>query len=132
MYSPRNKRAHAGLLIIVMLSMVLEGLGTKIHLSPTSFTADPSARVFNNKVYVFPSHDILASEGRIGCFCMKIIMHSLDNLTDSKDSRRHRQAKRSTMGKRKTAIACGRLYCIYRNGNNTYFPQHHKIPKRSF
>lgn len=37
------------------------------------FTADPSARVFNGKVYVYPSHDILANEnrGRIGWFCME-------------------------------------------------------------
>ncbi|MFC2089322.1 family 43 glycosylhydrolase [Bacteroidota bacterium] len=36
------------------------------------FTADPSARVFNGKVYVYPSHDILANEerGRVGWFCM--------------------------------------------------------------
>jgi hypothetical protein len=37
------------------------------------FTADPSARVFGEKVYVYPSHDILADEnrGRIGWFCME-------------------------------------------------------------
>ena len=27
------------------------------------FTADPTARVFNGKVYLFPSHDIKAPEG---------------------------------------------------------------------
>jgi hypothetical protein len=37
------------------------------------FTADPSARVFNDRVYVYPSHDILSNEnrGRIGWFCME-------------------------------------------------------------
>ncbi|MBS1664139.1 MAG: family 43 glycosylhydrolase [Bacteroidetes bacterium] len=37
------------------------------------FTADPSARVFNNRVYVYPSHDIPCTEsrGRIGWFCME-------------------------------------------------------------
>lgn len=37
------------------------------------FTADPSARVFNNRVYVYPSHDVLANEnrGRTGWFCME-------------------------------------------------------------
>lgn len=36
------------------------------------FTADPSARVFEGRVYVYPSHDILATEGRgrAGWFCM--------------------------------------------------------------
>lgn len=37
------------------------------------FTADPSARVFGDKVYVFPSHDILATKGkgRKDWFCME-------------------------------------------------------------
>jgi hypothetical protein len=37
------------------------------------YTADPSARVYNGKVYVFPSHDILVKEGvgRPGWFCME-------------------------------------------------------------
>ena len=28
------------------------------------FTADPTARVFNNKVYLYPSHDIVPPEGQ--------------------------------------------------------------------
>jgi hypothetical protein len=37
------------------------------------YTADPTARVFNGKVYLFPSHDILAVEGkgRPNWFCME-------------------------------------------------------------
>ena len=37
------------------------------------FSADPSARVYNGRVYVFPSHDIRAKEGqgRPGWFCME-------------------------------------------------------------
>lgn len=36
-------------------------------------SADPSARVFEGRVYVYPSHDILAGEGRgrVGWFCME-------------------------------------------------------------
>jgi hypothetical protein len=36
------------------------------------FTADPSARVFDGKIYVYPSHDIPCTEGRgrVGWFCM--------------------------------------------------------------
>jgi len=52
------------------------------------FTADPSARVFGNRVYVYPSHDILATEGkgRIGWFCMEDYhVFSSDNLTDWAD-----------------------------------------------
>ena len=36
------------------------------------FTADPTARVFNNKVYLYPSHDIVPPEGqRKDWFCME-------------------------------------------------------------
>ena len=52
------------------------------------FTADPSARVFNGKVYVYPSHDILAREGRgrPGWFCMEDYhAFSSENLVDWTD-----------------------------------------------
>ncbi|WP_417942303.1 family 43 glycosylhydrolase [Flavobacterium sp. RS13.1] len=52
------------------------------------FTADPSARVFGDRVYVFPSHDILATEGkgREDWFCMEDyhVFSSVD-LTNWKD-----------------------------------------------
>lgn len=52
------------------------------------FSADPSARVFGDKVYIFPSHDILATEGkgRPGWFCMEDYhVFSSSNLTDWTD-----------------------------------------------
>ncbi|GAA4300441.1 family 43 glycosylhydrolase [Aestuariibaculum suncheonense] len=52
------------------------------------FTADPSARVFGDRIYIFPSHDILAEEGkgRIGWFCMEDYhVFSSENLTDWMD-----------------------------------------------
>ncbi|MFO7447377.1 MAG: family 43 glycosylhydrolase [Ignavibacteriaceae bacterium] len=52
------------------------------------FTADPAARVFNGKVYVYPSHDIPCTEsrGRIGWFCMEDYhVFSSSNLTDWTD-----------------------------------------------
>src|SRR6478736_8109929 len=52
------------------------------------FTADPSARVFNDRVYVYPSHDIPCSKGkgRIGWFCMEDYhVFSSNNLTDWTD-----------------------------------------------
>ncbi|MDD4637406.1 MAG: family 43 glycosylhydrolase [Bacteroidales bacterium] len=52
------------------------------------FSADPTARVFNGKVYVYPSHDILAVEGkgRPGWFCMADYhVFSSDNLSDWTD-----------------------------------------------
>lgn len=52
------------------------------------FSADPSSRVFGDKVYVFPSHDLLATEGkgRPGWFCMEDYhVFSSSNLTDWTD-----------------------------------------------
>ena len=52
------------------------------------FTADPTARVFNGKIYVYPSHDILAQSGRgrIAWFCMEDYhVFSSSNLTDWSD-----------------------------------------------
>jgi len=49
------------------------------------FTADPSARVFNGKVYLYPSHDIPPIEGktRPDWFCMEDYhVFSSSNLTD--------------------------------------------------
>jgi hypothetical protein len=52
------------------------------------YSADPSARVFGDKVYLFPSHDILATEGkgRVGWFCMEDYhVFSSSDLTDWTD-----------------------------------------------
>ena len=51
------------------------------------FAADPTARVFNNKVYLYPSHDIPAPEGqRQDWFCMADYhVFSSENLTDWQD-----------------------------------------------
>ncbi|MBQ0021179.1 MAG: family 43 glycosylhydrolase [Bacteroidales bacterium] len=52
------------------------------------FTADPTAKVFNGKVYLFPSHDIPAPDdyGRKDWFCMgDYHVFSSENLTDWTD-----------------------------------------------
>lgn len=52
------------------------------------YTADPSARVFGDKVYLYPSHDIRATpgHGRPGWFCMQDYhVFSSSNLTDWTD-----------------------------------------------
>jgi hypothetical protein len=54
----------------------------------TQFTADPSARVFEGRVYVYPSHDIPSGEGRgrVGWFCMEDYhVFSSENLVDWRD-----------------------------------------------
>jgi len=51
------------------------------------FTADPTARVYNNKVYLYTSHDILPPQGqRQDWFCMEDYhVFSSENLTDWTD-----------------------------------------------
>ncbi len=51
------------------------------------FTADPTARVFNGKVYLYPSHDILPPAGqRQDWFCMEDYhVFSSENLTNWTD-----------------------------------------------
>lgn len=52
------------------------------------YSADPTARVFNGKVYMYPSHDILGKpgQGRPGWFCMEDYhVFSSENLTDWTD-----------------------------------------------
>ena len=51
------------------------------------FTADPTARVFGDRIYLYPSHDIFPPEGqRQDWFCMEDYhVFSSDNLTDWTD-----------------------------------------------
>ena len=89
------------------------------------FTADPSARVFNGKVYLYPSHDILAVEGRgrPGWFCMEDYhVFSSENLIDWTDHG-------VIVSQDKVPWVNSKFYamwapdCIYRNGKYYfYFP----------
>jgi hypothetical protein len=74
-------------LAFLMLSLTNLALAQN-PLIMDQFTADPTARVFEGKMYVYPSHDILAGKdrGRVGWFCMADYhVFSSDNLTDWKD-----------------------------------------------
>lgn len=75
--------------LIIMGSMFsVNYLMAQNPLIMNQFTADPSARVFNGKVYLYPSHDILAipGHGRVGWFCMQDYhVFSSPNLTDWTD-----------------------------------------------
>ncbi|MDE5551535.1 MAG: family 43 glycosylhydrolase, partial [Bacteroidaceae bacterium] len=73
-----------------LLLMALHGAAQNPVIR-NQFTADPTARVFNNKVYLYPSHDIHepvpAPEGmRKDWFCMADYhVFSSENLTDWTD-----------------------------------------------
>jgi Glycosyl hydrolases family 43/Carbohydrate binding module (family 6) len=71
--------------LIVLLSTIAVAQNPIVR---DQYSADPSARVFGDRVYVYPSHDILATEGkgRVGWFCMEDYhLFSSANLTDWTD-----------------------------------------------
>jgi len=75
-------------LLITGLTICANYLMAQNPLITTQFTADPSARVFNGKVYLYPSHDIVATpgHGRAGWFCMQDYhVFSSPDLTDWTD-----------------------------------------------
>lgn len=77
--------------IILIFSMIFAVFNDTVAQNPfirDQFTADPSARVFGDRVYVFPSHDIPAPESypRKDWFCMEDYhVFSSANLTDWTD-----------------------------------------------
>lgn len=88
------------------------------------FSADPTARVFNNKVYLYPSHDIKPPVGqRQDWFCMEDYhVFSSENLTDWTD-----HGMIVTQNKvpwvRKDSYSMWAPDCVERNGKYYfYFP----------
>lgn len=88
------------------------------------FAADPTARVFNNKVYVYPSHDIPAPEGqRQDWFCMADYhVFSSENLTVWTDHGMILSQEQVPWGKT-DAYSMWAPDCVYKNGKYYfYFP----------
>src|ERR1035437_7182353 len=77
--------------LLLLGFVLLFSLNNSIAQNPfilNQYTADPTARVFGNRLYVYPSHDILSSKGKgvIGWFCMEDYhVFSSENLTDWTD-----------------------------------------------
>lgn len=76
-------------LILSFAALGITSLSAQNPIVRNQFSADPTARVFNGKVYVFPSHDIPTPEGkglRKDWFCMADYhVFSSENLTDWTD-----------------------------------------------
>ena len=88
------------------------------------FSADPTARVFNDKVYLYPSHDIMPPEGqRQDWFCMEDYhVFSSENLTDWTD---HGVivTQNQVPWVRPDSYSMWAPDCVYRNGKYYfYFP----------
>lgn len=76
-------------LILSFAALGITSLSAQNPIVRNQFSADPTARVFNGKVYVFPSHDIPTPEGkglRKDWFCMADYhVFSSENLIDWTD-----------------------------------------------
>ena len=86
------------------------------------FAADPTARVFNGRVYVYPSHDILPPEGqRQDWFCMADYhVFSSDNLTEWTDHGRILSQDEVPWGN-PTGYSMWAPDCVYKNGKYYFF-----------
>ena len=76
------------LLLFVLTVLTLNSLVAQNPIIRDQFSADPSARVFNDRVYLYPSHDIPAPKefARKDWFCMQDYhVFSSSNLTDWTD-----------------------------------------------
>lgn len=82
------KRFRTAFLSFSFIALLAVSGNAQNPIVRTMYSADPSARVFGDRVYVYPSHDILATpgHGRIGWFCMEDYhVFSSANLTDWAD-----------------------------------------------
>lgn len=112
--------------ITVILALSFTGnISAQNPIVRDQYSADPSARVFGDRVYVYPSHDILATEGkgRVGWFCMEDYhVFSSANLTDWTD---HGMivTQNNVPWVRPNSYSMWAPDCIYRNGKYYfYFP----------
>lgn len=74
--------------VACLILTVTNSLFAQNPIITNQFTADPAARVFDDTIYLYPSHDIPPSEsrGRMGWFCMEDYhVFSSPNLTDWTD-----------------------------------------------
>jgi hypothetical protein len=83
------KRFKQHLLVSGIIFLIINNTFSQNPIITNQFTADPSAKVFNGKVYLFPSHDIPAPPEkalRKNWFCMEDYhVFSSENLADWTD-----------------------------------------------
>jgi hypothetical protein len=119
------------MMLAVLAASVAVSASAQNPIIMNQFTADPDARVFDGKVYLYPSHDIRATDGqgRPGWFCMQDYhVFSSSDLTDWQDHG-------VIVSQDKVPWVKQRSYsmwapdCFYRNGKYYfYFPS---MPKDS-
>ncbi|MDP4208877.1 MAG: family 43 glycosylhydrolase [Bacteroidota bacterium] len=75
-------------LLSFLLLVIADSIFAQNPIITNQFSADPSAHVFGDRVYLYPSHDILGKlgQGRPNWFCMEDYhVFSSDNLTEWTD-----------------------------------------------
>ncbi len=117
---PKNIPAFAAILLLSLLTVRAQN-PIITHL----FSADPTARLFGDRVYLYPSHDILAKEGRgrVGWFCMEDYhVFSSSDLTNWTDHGVILSQGKVPWGD-SVAYSMWAPDCIFRNGKYYfYFP----------
>lgn len=81
-------KIHPATILLFVLTLFSGSLSAQNPFITDQYTADPTARVFNNRVYVYPSHDIppVPGKGRPNWFAMEDYhVFSSDNLVDWAD-----------------------------------------------
>ena len=125
----KDHKCYFLLSIAIILSLL--SLNAQNPIIRNQFSADPTARVFNGKVYLYPSHDIVAPKDknlRKDWFCMEDYhVFSSENLTDWTD---HGVIVTQTKVPwlTKTNYDMWAPDCVYKNGKYYfYFPVGGKI-----
>src|SRR6187402_886963 len=116
-------KQNASLFLLIFLLSVANVLRAQNPIIRNQYSADPTAKVFGNKVYLFPSHDILATEGkgRVGWFCMEDYhVFSSGNLTDWTDHGMILQQNKVPWV-RPNSYSMWAPDCIYRNGKYYFY-----------
>ena len=116
-----NKKLLTLFVVFLFTSCIVSAQNPIIR---NQFTADPTARVFNGKIYLYPSHDIPAPEGqRQDWFCMEDYhVFSSENLTDWTDHGMIVTQNKVPWGK-PDGYSMWAPDCVYKNGKYYfYFP----------
>lgn len=116
-----NKKLLSLFIVFLLTSCIVSAQNPIIR---NQFTADPTARVFNGKIYLYPSHDIPAPEGqRQDWFCMEDYhVFSSENLTDWTDHGMIVTQNKVPWGK-PDGYSMWAPDCVYKNGKYYfYFP----------
>jgi hypothetical protein len=128
---------NASWILLSFLTMLISSAGAQNPLIRDQYSADPTARVFDGKVYIYPSHDILATpgHGRLAWFCMEDYhVFSSANLTDWTDHGKI-LSQQTVPWADSTAYSMWAPDCVFKNGKYYFYfpaPPTAKVNSRGF